>query len=56
MLIARASMVAGSGNKLGNAATIATRWSCVRKQGFLDTASGVSYKTEERQIIDYKIQ
>jgi hypothetical protein len=34
---------AAAGARLGIAATIATRYSCVRRQGFMDTAQDISY-------------
>ena len=56
MMSTRASMVGTAGSRLAQAATIAVRYSCVRQQGFTSTASGISYKSEEFQIIDHKIQ
>jgi len=56
MMSTRAMMVNTAGARLCQASTIAIRYSCVRQQGFKDTKSKVSYKTEEFQIIDYKIQ
>lgn len=56
MMQARAGMIQIAGGKLGIAATIATRYSCVRRQGFADAKAGISYKSEERQIIDYGMQ
>ena len=44
MMQARASMVSGAGGKLAIAATIATRYSCVRRQGFVDTAQDIPYQ------------
>ncbi len=44
MMQARASMVSGAGGKLAIAATIATRYSCVRRQGFVDTSADVPYQ------------
>jgi acyl-CoA oxidase len=55
MMGARVSMVGGAAAALAKAATIAIRYNIVRKQGFKDTAAGVSYKTDEMQIIDYKM-
>jgi hypothetical protein len=40
---------------LSKAATIAIRYNAVRRQGFKDTAAGVSYTSEEAQILDYKM-
>ena len=45
-----------AGGFLARGATIATRYSCVRRQGFKDTSDGVSFRSEERQIIDYGVQ
>jgi len=55
MIFTRGSMVRSAGGFLAKAVTIATRYSCVRKQGFVDR-KGTSYKGEERQIIDYQMQ
>eukprot|EP01090_Pellita_catalonica_P003340 TRINITY_DN13011_c0_g1_i1.p1 TRINITY_DN13011_c0_g1~~TRINITY_DN13011_c0_g1_i1.p1 ORF type:complete len:596 (-),score=88.12 TRINITY_DN13011_c0_g1_i1:18-1805(-) len=55
MMGARAGMIYVSGGKLAIAATIAARYSCVRRQGFAKSGK-VSYAEKERKIIDYKIQ
>ena len=41
MMEVRVMIVSGAGESLGKAATIATRYSCVRKQGFKDTTTKV---------------
>jgi len=41
---------------LSRAVTIAIRYSCVRRQGFVDTKKGASFKSSEKQIIDHSIQ
>eukprot|EP01064_Diplonema_japonicum_P002574 TRINITY_DN11637_c0_g2_i1.p1 TRINITY_DN11637_c0_g2~~TRINITY_DN11637_c0_g2_i1.p1 ORF type:complete len:801 (+),score=259.97 TRINITY_DN11637_c0_g2_i1:38-2404(+) len=56
MLTARANMIGVSGGKLALAATSAVRYSCVRKQGFVNTDKTQTYESEERQIIDYQMQ
>lgn len=56
MLNARGGMVRLAGGYLARAATIAVRYSCVRRQGFADTGAGVSYRSEEVKIADYKVQ
>eukprot|EP01059_Diplonema_ambulator_P035054 TRINITY_DN8143_c0_g1_i2.p1 TRINITY_DN8143_c0_g1~~TRINITY_DN8143_c0_g1_i2.p1 ORF type:complete len:802 (+),score=306.11 TRINITY_DN8143_c0_g1_i2:233-2407(+) len=56
MLTARANMIGISGGKLALAATSAVRYSCVRKQGFVNTDSTQTHESEERQIIDYQMQ
>ena len=56
MMVTRAAMVGSAGSRIAQAATIAIRYSAVRKQGFVSTKSGISYKSEEHQIIDHKIQ
>lgn len=56
MMFTRGTMVKTAGGMLSRAVTIATRYSCVRKQGFVDTSHGVSYKSPQNQIIDYQIQ
>ena len=48
-------MISIAGGKLGIAATIATRYSCVRQQGFFKGTSEASYQAPERQIIDYQV-
>lgn len=40
---------------LAKGATIAIRYNAVRKQGFKNTQAGQSFKGEENQIIDYKM-
>jgi acyl-CoA oxidase len=52
---ARGNMTKTAGGKLAIAATIATRYSCVRKQGFANTKSD-QFNAEERAIIDYQVQ
>ena len=56
MMQARAGMVQIAGGKLAIASTVATRYSAVRRQGFMDTSQNVSYQSKETQIIDYQIQ
>uniref|UniRef100_A0A6A7GC50 Peroxisomal acyl-coenzyme A oxidase 1 isoform X1 n=1 Tax=Hirondellea gigas TaxID=1518452 RepID=A0A6A7GC50_9CRUS len=56
MMIARGSMMRGAGDQLARAATVATRYSEVRKQGFTDSTQGISYKSKEKTILDHQIQ
>jgi acyl-CoA oxidase len=56
MMNARGGMVKGAGGNLAKAVTIATRYSCVRRQGFRDTKGTASYKAEEVPIIDHQVQ
>jgi len=56
MMSTRGMMVGVSGARLAQACTIAIRYSAVRHQGFVDNKPGVSYLTDENQILDYKIQ
>lgn len=56
MIFTRASMVRTSGGNLAKAATIATRYSCVRKQGYIDSNKKGSYLAPEKQIIDHQVQ
>lgn len=56
MIFTRGSMVRSAGGFLARAVTIATRYSCVRRQGYVDTKKGSTYKSAERQIIDYQVQ
>lgn len=48
-------MVHGGGGKLAAAATVAARYSCVRRQGFVASDAGVSFRAPERKIIDYQV-
>lgn len=56
MLSARGAMTRAASGRLAIAVTIATRYSCIRRQGFVNPAAGTSYKSEERQIIDWQVQ
>ncbi len=57
MMFTRGSMVKSAGGYLARAVTNAVRYSCVRRQGFIDTKKkGNSYKAAERPIIDYQVQ
>lgn len=56
MMQTRAAMMSISGGKLAIGAVIATRYSCVRRQGFANTSKGVSYLSPERPILDYQVQ
>jgi len=49
-------IVGGASSALGKAATIATRYSCVRKQGFRDTTVNLGPGAPEFVILDYKVQ
>jgi len=49
-------MIKGASGYLARAVTIAIRYSCVRKQGYVQNTKSMSYKSEERQIIDYQVQ
>jgi len=56
MIYTRGTMIKTAGNYLARAVTVATRYSCVRRQGFLNSKETDSYKNEERKIIDYQVQ
>jgi len=58
MVFTRAGMLRSAAGTLARAATIATRYSCVRTQGFVNTkkTKDSSHKDPERQIIDYSVQ
>lgn len=56
MMTIRSGMVLGASSVLGRAATIAIRYSCVRKQGFRNTKSKNAISGGENAIIDYKMQ
>lgn len=55
MMTTRAQMVNTAAGRLAQSATMAIRYSCVREQGF-SSSTAKSYKSEEKQIIDHKIQ
>jgi len=56
MLSARGAMTRAASGRLAIAVTTAIRYSCVRKQGFANPSTDASYKSEERQIIDWQVQ
>jgi len=56
MMFTRGSMTLQASAYLAQACTIATRYNCIRKQGFVDTSTNVSFKTPENTLIDYQIQ
>jgi acyl-CoA oxidase len=56
MMFTRGSMTRQAGAYLAQACTIATRYNCIRRQGFIDTSRNISYKTEENKLMDYQIQ
>ncbi len=55
MMNIRVGMVGGAGRSAGQAATIAIRYSCIRRQGFKDSRSSEAM-TAENSIMDYKMQ
>jgi acyl-CoA oxidase len=55
MVVTRVSMVAGAGAALAKAVTIATRYSAIRTQGFVDIRSS-AHMAPERTILDYQTQ
>ena len=56
MMSARIALVGGAAGSLGRAATIAIRYSLVRRQGFQSSsATGGSFRAPENQIIDYRM-
>jgi len=56
MMYTRGSMTKHAGEILAQAATIATRYNCIRKQGFIDSDAKVSYLAPEVTLMDYQIQ
>jgi len=56
MMTTRAQMVNTAAGRLAQAATIAIRYSCVRQQGFESNKPGISYLSNEKKILDHKIQ
>merc|ERR1712216_109921 len=56
MMEVRVMIVGGAAESLGKAATIATRYSCVRKQGFKDTTIKHGAGMPEWTIMDYGMQ
>eukprot|EP00298_Acanthocystis_sp_HF-20_P001728 c12163_g1_i1.p1 GENE.c12163_g1_i1~~c12163_g1_i1.p1 ORF type:complete len:696 (-),score=300.82 c12163_g1_i1:9-2096(-) len=55
MVSARGSMTKTAGGKLAIAVTIATRYSCIRKQGFEESKTN-DYLAPERVILDHQVQ
>lgn len=56
MMEIRMMIVGGASWSLGKAACIAARYSCVRKQGFLDTTANAGANDAEFTIMDYRMQ
>jgi len=56
MMEVRMMIVGGSASHLGKAATIAIRYSCVRKQGFKNTTVDAGANAPEHTILDYRMQ
>lgn len=56
MMRVRSNLVQGAFARLGQAATIAIRYSCVRKQGFKDSTSANAVALGENVIMDYGVQ
>jgi acyl-CoA oxidase len=56
MLTIRSGLVMSSGYRLAQAVTIASRYSCVRKQGFVDTSPTTKRDAEEFAIAEYQNQ
>lgn len=56
MMFTRGSMVKTAGGMLARASTIASRYSCIRKQGYKRSSEVISYKDIELPIIDQYIQ
>jgi len=56
MLAIRAGLVQGAGYRLAQGVAIATRYSCVRQQGFVDTAGPQDRTAPERVVMDYQNQ
>jgi acyl-CoA oxidase len=55
MLTIRSGLVMSAGYRLAQGVTVATRYSCVRRQGFVDTSSN-SRDAPENKIIEYSNQ
>ena len=45
-----------AGHYLACGATIATRWSAVRTQGFVDLSADAAFDSSERRLLDYSVQ
>lgn len=56
MLTTRAQMVNTAAGRLAQSCTMAIRYNCVREQGFVSNKPNISFKSEEKAIIDHKIQ
>lgn len=55
MMFTRGAMVKTAGGMLAKAVTIASRYACVRKQGFEEPSKATSSKARELQIIDHQV-
>ena len=54
---ARGALVGASASVLAHGSTVATRYSAVRAQGFLNTGADASFRTTpERRVLDYTAQ
>jgi len=56
MLRIRAGLVISAGFRLAQGVTIATRYSCVRQQGFADTSAEGNRHAQEMTVMDYTNQ
>lgn len=56
MMFTRGAMVKQTGGMLARAVTIAARYSAVRRQGYANPSSTVSYKDPELPILDHRMQ
>jgi len=55
MMGARVTLMGSAASCLAKASTVAVRYAAVRKQGFKDTTPGISHRSEEFSILDYKM-
>lgn len=55
MMTIRAGMVGGSYSMTANAATIAVRYLCVRRQGFKDSVAEDALSSGEHAVLDYQL-
>eukprot|EP00416_Gambierdiscus_australes_P016565 CAMPEP_0171076350 /NCGR_PEP_ID=MMETSP0766_2-20121228/13354_1 /TAXON_ID=439317 /ORGANISM="Gambierdiscus australes, Strain CAWD 149" /LENGTH=615 /DNA_ID=CAMNT_0011533315 /DNA_START=9 /DNA_END=1856 /DNA_ORIENTATION=+ len=55
MMTIRSGMVSGAYSMVANAATIAVRYLCIRRQGFKDSTSEQALESGEHAVLDYQL-
>merc|ERR1719253_1973843 len=54
MMTIRMGMVGGASSTIANAATVAVRYLCIRKQGFKDSTAEDALSSGEHAVLDYQ--